>query len=198
MRDKDPWWHQYCLALILLLGFLLLTFVFKFLYKSSQSLLITSLLLSYGAYGSLRFIFTNEIMRRVWVKTKLSYEESEKIAKQLGRGKDYEKIPAPLDNRIREPFKWAPKYIGVLEGITYTSAIVFNQFGLIAVWLTFKALGEWSDSKEAGPTRIRANNFVIGNGISLITGVIGGIVFWLFYNSTVIIRSIENAYGVVK
>src|SRR3989344_1577755 len=132
MRDKDPWWHQYCLALILLLGFLLLTFVFKFLYKSSQSLLITSLLLSYGAYGSLRFIFTNEIMRRVWVKTKLSYEESEKI------------------------------------------------------------------SKEAGPTRIRANNFVIGNGISLITGVIGGIVFWLFYNSTVIIRSIENAYGVVK
>lgn len=197
MKDKNPWWKQYCFPSILFLIFLLLAFALNFYIKTPYNLLLTSILLGYGAFGALRFILASEIMKYVWDRTKVSQEESKNIAKKLYKEK-IDNLSLALDNKIREPFKWAPRSIGVLEGIIYTSAVVFNQLGLIALWLTFKAIGEWNDSKETGPTRIRANNFVIGNGISLITGIIGGIIFWLFYNSGVIVKSIDNAYRVIK
>lgn len=112
--------------------------------------------------------------------------------------------PIGLDSEKRKSFSWGPRIIGVIERIFYTSAIVFNQFTLIGVWLVFKAIGEWSDfpsrnrenreKVKEGTTRIRANNFLIGNAVSLLSGILGGVIFRLTLDFNFLANLIQKSY----
>lgn len=204
MEKRSSFWSRNNFALFFLIFTLFLVSVSYCYIRIPYTNLFTSLLIGYGVFGAIRIITISEIMRSVWKKTKGSHEKSIEIAtKELKLPQSYiqeikKQFSATLHYKVREPFHWAPKTIGVLEGIIYTTAVIFDQLGFIAVWLGFKALGEWNDSRGSGPTRVRANNFVIGNGLSLITGIIGGIIFWYFYNSAVLIRSINDVYKIIK
>jgi len=152
---------------------------------------VLAFIFGYIVNGILADLITRELAKKVWERTKNSYLAILRINNKKATEKD---IPFWLHNKNREPFNWAPRTIGVIERILYTTAIIFNQYLLIGVWLAFKAIGEWSDfsfSKnkrdlkrtedkndvEEGTTRIRANNFLIGTGITLIFGILGGLIF---------------------
>lgn len=140
-------------------------------------------------WGIASHFIVKKIMLRVWGKTTASYKEM--YPKR--------KVPPELDSKKRLSFKWAPATIGILERIFYTTAIVFNQNLLIGVWVAFKIIGEWSDfsskrNPNEGITRIRANNFLIGSALSLIFGIIGGVLFWLVINQNFIADRIQYSY----
>lgn len=101
------------------------------------------------------------------------------------------------DNKWRGHFAWASRRIGIIERVFYTSAIAFNQFALIGVWLVFKAIGDWKDGADSRKTnskvtRIRANMFLIGSGYSLAWGILGGIVFKLVLDPNYILKLIQR------
>lgn len=89
--------------------------------------------------------------------------------------------------KMRNEYSWIPRDLGIIERFIYTSAIISNQFLLIGLMLTIKAIGDFSDNfyenrkprkaEEHIPKRIRANIFLNGSLISLILGVTGGIIF---------------------
>jgi len=155
---------------------------------------IYAFLVGYITWGIISHFAVKKIMSRVWERTTLSYK------KMYPRNK----VPPELDSEKRKPFNWAPSTIGVFERILYTSAIIFNQVLLIGIWAAFKIIGEWSDisssskksSKNAdgGVSRIRANNFLIGNALSLIFGILGGVIFWLVVNPNFIVERLQNSY----
>lgn len=146
----------------------------------------------YLTWGFISDVVVSKIVLSVWEKTTESYKKTGKP------------VPFWLDNEKREPFNWAPRLIGVLERIFYTSAVVFGQFTLIILWIAFKVIGEWSDissskyrnksEEEGGTTRIRANNFLIGNAFSLLFGIAGGIIFRLTLNQNFLAELIQKSY----
>lgn len=166
---------------------------------------VVAFLWGYIVTGVLGDIITGMIMRRVWDKTTESYEEvldTKKNKKATDEG-----VPFWLNGKNRKPFNWAPRLVGIIERFLYTTAVIFNQFGLIGIWLVFKAIGDWSDFSsmnkknkdgkddiEEGTTRIRANNFLIGTGITLIFGILGGIVFRCAIDQNFLVEIINKSY----
>jgi len=161
----------------------------------------------YVIWGLISDIVVNKVMENIREKTKTSKQEQRKLSRNI------KELSPELDSAIRKPFKWAPRQIGRLERILYTTAIIFNQFALIGVWFVFKAIGEWKDNYpsrdyfekafskkeiETGTTRIRANNFLIGSAWSLIFGIIGGFIFRYILDPNFIINLINNSYMSVK
>ena len=157
----------------------------------------------YIAFGLVSYILTDIIMACVWEKTTCSYKEM------------YKSSPPPeLDNEKRKPFNWAPRLIGILERIFYTSAVAFGQFVLIGVWIAFKIIGEWGDlsfinnkhtvkkskpdESMGGTTRIRANNFLIGSAFSLLFGILGGVLFRLTLSNNFLVELIQKSYTSIK
>lgn len=85
-------------------------------------------------------------------------------------------------------FSWLPQRVGIIERLLYTSAIIFDQFAFIALIIGIKAVGDLGDNfyKKADenktyiPQRRRANLFLLGSLLSLIFGILGGIIFrWI-------------------
>ncbi len=146
--------------------------------------------LGYIIFGIISDILSNAFASHVWNKTTNSY--------LVARGYD---VPFWLNSEKRKPFNWAPRYISIIERILYTSAIVFGQLSLIGVWIVFKAIGQWTDFsskknsiEDEGTTRIRANNYLIGSGFSLILGILGGIIFRLILDNNFLSSLIEMSY----
>lgn len=119
-----------------------------------------------------------------WIKEK-SDSSVEDMRGELKKIREFDRakeiFKEYLPSKVREPFEWAPQIIGIVERVIYTSSIILNQYGGIAVWMAVKVIGEWGDTAdEKGKiTRIRVNNFLINSGVSLILGVIGGLLFRL-------------------
>lgn len=168
---------------------------------------IVAFLWGYVVTGFLGDIFTGMIMRRVWDKTTESYRNVFRIKNHKEATSN--NIPFWLHSKHRRPYNWAPRIIGVLERLFYTTAIIFNQFALIGVWLVFKAIGDWSDFSstnrkgdkndiEEGTTRIRANNFLIGTGITLIFGIVGGVLFRYTLDQNFLVNLIQTSYSTIK
>lgn len=74
---------------------------------------------------------------------------------------------------------------------------------LIGLWLAFKIIGEWHDAPinkdkekkdEDKVNRVRANNFLIGNAVSLIFGILGGVFFRLILNHNFLQNLIQKSY----
>lgn len=152
---------------------------------------IIAFLWGYLVWGFISSYIVSKVMACVWDKTTDGY-------KKIGK-----KVPFYLDNKNREPFKWAPRMIGIIERFFYTSAVVLNQFVLIGIWIAFKIIGEWgdiayykntSDDDEIrdGITRIRANNYLIGNALSLLFGILGGVWFHIALNQNFLIELIQK------
>lgn len=147
----------------------------------------------YVLSGFIADLLVNRFMLYVQKRTSQSYKDMYGVSP-----------PPGLDLKKRVFFSWAPRTIGILERIFYTSAIIFNQFALIGIWLVFKAIGEWSDipskyendQSEArkSSTRIRANNFLIGTALSLLLGILGGIWFRLTLDPNFLAELIQKSY----
>lgn len=188
----------FILVIFYLLGFLISGDIDfnRFLYSQY----VIAFIIGYVLLGIIADFLTNLIVRTVWQKTTTSWREVHGIKKP---------IPLWLDSEKRKHFSWAPRMIGVLERFLYTTAIIFNQFALIGIWLVFKAIGDWSDfsstkNKEddrgikEGTTRIRANNFLIGTGITLIFGILGGVLFRYTLDQNFLVNLIKTSYPTVK
>jgi len=67
---------------------------------------------------------------------------------------------------------------GILEKFIYTSCIIVNLPLGIAAWLAFKAVLQWRGPKPEESTRYRVEPKIIriGTALSLIFGVVGGII----------------------
>lgn len=100
-----------------------------------------------------------------------------------------------FDAKKREPFSWLPRRVGIIERFLYTSAIIFNQLALIGIWLALKIIGEWNDKYSRPPQeevgRVRVNIFLVGNGLSLVFGILGGILFRTFLDPDFLINHIK-------
>lgn len=127
-------------------------------------------MLGYAVWGIISDLVTREVILAVWEKSRESYKKA-KIKRDF------------VKSKFRDHFAWAPRIVGTIERILYTSAIVFNQYTLIGIWIALKIIGEWGDKRSDGRSsssdigRVRVNNYLIGSGISLIFGIVGGIIF---------------------
>jgi hypothetical protein len=81
------------------------------------------------------------------------------------------------------PYRWSSSLAGMVDRIIYTSSLIFLAKEFIAVWLAFKIAVQWKrweDKNNLGKARASFHIFLIGTGLSLMYGVIGGlIVEWL-------------------
>ena len=61
--------------------------------------------------------------------------------------------------------------MGIVERSLYTTAILLNQPGFIAIWLALKVASQWTrwQDKERGTYNV----FLIGNGLSLMIAFTG-------------------------
>jgi O-antigen/teichoic acid export membrane protein len=145
---------------------------------------ISAIFFGYIVFGFIADYLAVKIQSKIWRKTESSCKKS-------GRGSLKFMQPS-----YREPFSWAPRTVGIIERIIYTSAIVSNQFALIGIWVALKIIGEWSDGssnkEKDGISRVRANNFLIGTGASLIFGILGGIIFRLLINPSYLLNLIQG------
>lgn len=72
--------------------------------------------------------------------------------------------------------------VGIIEQILYISAILINQPAFIGVWLLLKAAGEWGRKDKPGV----ADEYkvaLIGNGLSVLVGVLSGLLIQAFLPS---------------
>ena len=85
------------------------------------------------------------------------------------------------------PRGWLSPVIGELEGFMFTTSWLLQKPEFIFVWIAIKVTGQWKrwgeDNRVDGrivPGRDIYNVFLIGNALSLIYAVVGGlIVDWL-------------------
>jgi hypothetical protein len=69
-------------------------------------------------------------------------------------------------------------FLGVIERFMYTTCIILNVNSWIAVWLAFKVITRWAVQTErahAGQV-IRGNIYLVGNALTVIFGVAGGLI----------------------
>lgn len=67
------------------------------------------------------------------------------------------------------------RWLGVLERLLYTTCIVFGQPSGIAAWLAVKVITRWKSEQERWATISRSNIYLIGNLLTIIFGVAGGL-----------------------
>ena len=74
---------------------------------------------------------------------------------------------------------WHPAFIGTIERVMYTSCVLLGWQNFIAVWLALKAVPQWRLWTECTKDlhgRAIFNIFLIGNALSVIYGVAGGLI----------------------
>ena len=97
--------------------------------------------------------------------------------------------------------QWHPAFIGLIERVMYTSCVLLGWQNFIAVWLALKAVPQWrlwTEVTENLQGRAIFNIFLIGNSLSVIYGVAGGlIVKWLIADeiSTAIVVAVLLILG---
>ena len=62
--------------------------------------------------------------------------------------------------------------LGIVERGLYTTALIIYAPEWIAVWLAIKVAGQWRRSEQEGE-KAAYNLFLIGNGLSVLFGLIG-------------------------
>jgi hypothetical protein len=84
----------------------------------------------------------------------------------ISRDKDYRKRDIYL-----------VRMFGGLERLLYTTCILFNQPSGIAAWLAIKVLTRWTNEreKEGWATISKSNIYLIGNLLTVLFGVAGGL-----------------------
>ena len=103
------------------------------------------------------------------------------------------------DTIIRHP--WHPAFIGMIERVMYTSCVLLGWQNFIAVWLALKAVPQWrlwTEGIKDLQGRAIFNIFLIGNALSVIYGVAGGlIVKWFIADeiSTAIVVAVLLSLG---
>lgn len=141
----------------------------------------------YIVIGILADFLMKEYTKRFWNK---SIDSLEKAPLEKPSRDYYERLK--LLRKHMEEFKWSPRRVGVFERVLYTSAVVINKYEFIAVWLAFKVIGEWKDSiSKTHAGRVRTNNFILGNSLSIIFGVLGGILFKTFIENDYLLKLIN-------
>ncbi|MGD0992878.1 MAG: hypothetical protein ABR998_10440 [Gemmatimonadales bacterium] len=88
-----------------------------------------------------------------------------------------------LNRRDPPEDRWAQSLPGIVEGVMYPTAFLIGMPQFIAVWLAFKAVGQWSGFKgEGGLTgengrsedphraRRRYNRFLVSNALRVCFG----------------------------
>lgn len=70
--------------------------------------------------------------------------------------------------------RWIIALLGILERLTYTTAILISFPQWIAVWLGAKVAVNWKKWQEG--ERNRYNIFLIGNLVSIIFGFLGALI----------------------
>lgn len=87
------------------------------------------------------------------------------------------------ENAMDMPYRWTSSLAGIVERVIYTSSILFSAKEFIAVWLAFKIAAQWKrweDKEDLNKVRAIFHVFITGTGLSLMYGVVGGlIVEWL-------------------
>jgi hypothetical protein len=71
------------------------------------------------------------------------------------------------------------RLLGLLERMFYTTCIVFGQPAGIAAWLAIKVLTRWSDEENRKANISEANIYLIGNLLTAMFGVGGGLLIIL-------------------
>ncbi len=86
-------------------------------------------------------------------------------------------------NEVDMPYRWTSSMAGMVDRIIFTSSLLFHAKEFIAIWLAFKIAVQWKrwdDKKDLGKARASFHIFLIGTGLSLMYGVVGGLlVKWL-------------------
>ncbi len=86
-------------------------------------------------------------------------------------------------NEVDMPYRWTSSLSGITDRVIYTSSLLFSAKEFIAVWLAIKVAAQWKrweDTKDLGKARASFHIFVIGTGLSLLYGIVGGVmVGWL-------------------
>lgn len=101
----------------------------------------------------------------------------------------------PIRNKMYEGFeggdelhRWRAQVIGWLERFLYTTSILIGSPEFIAVWLALKVAGQWDrwkldigEKAAFGTVRARATYsvYLVGNGLSILFGGVGAILFKL-------------------
>jgi len=138
--------------------------------KSRQSLVVkgeNNMNLEF-IYYALGYVYS------VWIGHLLLLSFSRKAWSALGE------IPK---NKKDMPYRWTSSLAGMIDRIIYISSFLFAAKEFIAVWLAIKVAVQWKrweDTKDLGKARASFHIFLIGTGLSLMYGVIGGLlVEWL-------------------
>ncbi len=80
-----------------------------------------------------------------------------------------------------QPNFWQTATIGILERALYLASLQMDRPEFVAVWLGIKTVAQSKSWTEKSPVPGRAvyNNFLVGNGLSLLYATIGvGIIRW--------------------
>src|SRR5438067_1934305 len=86
----------------------------------------------------------------------------------------------PVEAEGAAELRHLPVWIGVIERIGYTTALIYDTPGFIAVWLTIKMLGAapWDHTNPTSRSRYQRN--LVLTGVSLGYAVLGWrVVVWL-------------------
>ena len=96
-----------------------------------------------------------------------------------------------LQGKDTAPDLWSPALVGIVEGIMYPASLLMGKGEFIGVWLAIKAAGQWNRwganvqgtaIEEKNEPRRRYNRFLIGNALSIISGIVtyGALKIWTF------------------
>ncbi len=87
-------------------------------------------------------------------------------------------------NAARDPFvryRWQIASVGLIERTLYIATIQIGRPEFIAVWLTLKTVVQarrWTE-EDINPGRAVYNNFLVGNGLSILYSLVAaGVIQW--------------------
>lgn len=67
------------------------------------------------------------------------------------------------------------RWLGVLERLLYTTCIILGQPLGISAWLAVKVITRWKSEQERWATISRSSIYLIGNLLTVLFGVVGGL-----------------------
>ncbi len=82
------------------------------------------------------------------------------------------KLLTQIGDHEQANFLWQAGCVGFTERLIYTTAIVVGLSEIIAVWLVMKAAIQWKSEETKSVKTFYA--YLVGNGLSLIFGLVGG------------------------
>ncbi len=80
-----------------------------------------------------------------------------------------------IDKTFKDTYIGFSDGAGTIERVLYTTSIIQGYPQFIGVWLVFKVASHWFTT-QTDKTRVSYNIFYIGAGLSLMFGVLGGMV----------------------